>query len=65
MKLSEQAETALIDTIGRQGAKVEGISPKVGAELLDAGYVSLNFGITRKGLIKRESLINARLDAAF
>jgi hypothetical protein len=65
MKLSEAAETALINTPNRQGAAVQGVSPKVGAELLDAGYVTPAFNLTRKGQIARERVMDARLDAAF
>lgn len=65
--MSEAARTALIN-IGtrRQGATV---APNVDrdalAELEWLGYVGPKGGLTRKGSIKRELLVEADLDALF
>jgi len=65
--MSELAKAALI-SIGtrRQGATV---APHVDrdalAELEWLGYVGKKGGLTRKGSIKRELIMDAELDAAF
>lgn len=69
MKLSEAARTALINAAsGRQGANVTESGRCTGEaayELRDAGLIGIQGGLTRKGSIERERIMNAELDRAF
>lgn len=65
MQMSEAAKRALINVgTNRQGARVSA-TPAVRRELLLAGLIGDLDGLTRKGSIKRESVLSAALDAAF
>lgn len=65
MQMSEAAKRALINVgTNRQGARVPA-TPAVRRELLLAGLIGDLDGLTRKGSIKRESVLSAALDAAF
>lgn len=67
--LSEAAQIALLSaTCNRQGANVTESGRCTGAaasELRIRGLIGMQGGLTRKGTIVRERLVNARLEAAF
>lgn len=65
--MSEQAKSALINTSSsRQGTVVPvTINGETEAELRQAGLIGEGGGLTRKGSIKRERVVNAALDEAF
>lgn len=66
MNLSEAAKTALINAgSNAQGTKVCANTREVVAELKDAGLIGIQGGLTRKGTIAREKLVNAKLDEMF
>lgn len=63
--LSEQAKQALIKVgSDRQGAKVSG-SDAVIAELRNQRMIGPELGLTRRGSITRERLVNQALESAF
>lgn len=64
MKLSKEAESALVNTTGRRGAPVPAQGP-IAEELEAAGYVGRQYGITEAGLVARARIFNIRLDDAF
>lgn len=63
-KMSETAKRALLDVgTNRQGAKV---ADGVGAvELYSMGLIGEGMGLTRKGTIARERLVNEAMEAMF
>lgn len=65
MQMSEAAEKALINVgTNRQGAVVSA-PMMVQWELENAGIIGRGTGLTRKGTIERERIMNAELDRAF
>lgn len=62
--LTEAAKSALINASARQGSQVKA-DTAVAGELAAAGLIGTQDGLTRKGTIVRERLVNAALDAAF
>lgn len=65
MTMSEQAKSALINTqSSKQGSVPQG-SREVFEELRSAGLVGIQGGLTRKGTIERERIVNATLDELF
>lgn len=62
--MNEAAKRALINAQGRQGAKTGAVGPAM-RELFQDGLIGKDGGLTRKGTIVREKLINTALDAAF
>lgn len=66
MTLSEAAKSALIDAgTSRQGVTVKSTNPKVVYELRTAGLIGDGYGLTRKGTIERERVLEDQLEAAF
>jgi hypothetical protein len=67
VELSAEAQSVLVGTERRTGAKVlkAGATPAVFIELHRHGLIGDNDGLTRKGLIERNRIFAARLDAAF
>ncbi len=66
MKLSRAAVADLINAgTSRQGAKVAPTYLGTESELRVAGLIGEDCGLTRKGSIERERLMNAMLDRAF
>lgn len=67
MQISEEARVALINAgTNRQGKPIISGSVSVFHELVDAGLITeKNAGLTRKGGITRERLMNEALDRAF
>lgn len=68
-KLSKAAESALVNTTPRQGARVPGVEVR-GADALhfemrDFGLIGKDGGLTRRGLIVRERIVSDRMDEAF
>lgn len=65
--LSEAAKTALINSRGsRQGAPIpERTAPDVIVGLRRDGLIGTDLGLTRKGTIVREALVDAKLDELF
>lgn len=65
--MSHAARTALISTgTNRQGATPAPITPiEALTELTRLGLIGHNNGLTRRGTIKREQIINEEFDAAF
>lgn len=63
--LSETAKKVLINAPGRQGGKVLLPEGPLLRQLKADGLVGKDGGLTRKGTIVRERLVNAALDAAF
>ena len=64
--LSEAARNALLSTDShRQGAVPMTSDEGALAELRTVGLTGSGGGLTRKGTIVRERLVNARLEAAF
>lgn len=66
-ELSEAARTALMDVgTNRQGATIPTTTAvAVRRELGDAGLIGRTCGLTRKGTIVRERLMDAALEEAF
>ncbi len=65
-KLSERAESALVAAkSNRQGEKVGWSSPAALKELEDAGLITRDHNLSRKGTIARERIVRAREEAAF
>lgn len=65
--MSEAARTALMN-IGsyRQGATVPPLTTdETRQELKELGYLGKSGGLTRKGSIKRQQLLDAEMDALF
>lgn len=64
MNLTTDARDALINAAsGRQGAKVPGSSPVDAVqELTCAGLIGVNHGLTRKGTVIRQRILNSLLD---
>lgn len=66
MNLTAKAIKALINANGsHQGAEVPVTTLAAEFELQDAGLIGKGNGLTRKGTIVRERLVNAALEAAF
>jgi hypothetical protein len=65
MKLSKNAQTALINAQAYQGAPIATERRETATELFDAGLVGAELGLTRKGTIERARLVQAAEDAAF
>jgi hypothetical protein len=67
--LSPAAQAALINAAPRQGALVDPTlplhTPGVLRELEDAGMILAGNGLTRAGVIARQRVLDAKLDAAF
>jgi hypothetical protein len=65
-ELSIEGRQALLNVPGnRQGTKVQNVSVAVQAELFLAGLIGKTQGLTRKGTIVRERLLDAVLNSAF
>lgn len=67
VQLTKAAREALI-AVGtrRQGATINTVTPgPVADELRNAGLIGPGNGLTRRGTIVRERLLDAALDAAF
>lgn len=64
-EVNEQAKQALINAQGHQGAKVKVRVPGDLTDLRKAGMVGPEGGLTRKGSIARQRLVQAAEDAAF
>lgn len=67
MELTEQAQTALINAgTNRQGATIPTTTPiEARRELVAAGLVGACNGLTRRGTIARQRLMDIRLEEAF
>jgi len=66
MKLSRAAEDALVNaSSSRQGAVLPEMSAGVAAELVNAGLIGGEYGLTRKGTVERERVVTKRLEEAF
>lgn len=64
--LSDRARSALLAAkSNRQGEKIGWSSPAALSELEDAGFITRDHNLTRRGTIVREKLLSATLDAAF
>lgn len=65
MQMSEAAKRALTNAPGHaQGTVIDAHAP-VSAELMRAGLIGPQFGLTRKGSIAAEKLKSAELDRLF
>jgi hypothetical protein len=66
MDLSEAAKTALIDAgTNRVGAKVPDVSMGTWVELKASGVIGVSGGLTNKGSVVRERLMDEKLREAF
>lgn len=67
VNLTRDAENALIDVgTNRQGATINSTVDSVTVrELQDAGLIGDGYGLTRRGTIVRQRLVDAVLDALF
>ncbi len=64
LKLSAKAEDALLAAENRQGAKIR-TDVDTEWELIDAGLFGKKGGLTRKGTIARQRIMDTRLNEAF
>jgi len=65
MKLSKEAQRALLAASGRIGAEVKGMSREVHTELMSEGYVSNLGHLTGRGRNERSHELRRREDEAF
>ncbi len=65
MKLSKQAETALINASTQSGRIPLDTSGDATVELQLRGLVAKDYGLTLKGRMVRTTVLNAKLEEAF
>lgn len=63
--MSEAAQSALVNAKSSKQGTPTGAHGSARQELSDLGIIGKDGGLTRKGSIVREALIEVRLDAAF